>query len=380
MGQLSPFLKQVLAGAVLLAVVAFCNRPGFADENACDVSKAKADDLVALSSITDSSSPSVKCTVEGLSPASYYCDEKTQIVRDEMLGQGRRLIVKRTSLGKSPAEDQVLVFGCSFGRVVPILDTYGGGEVKIEHTDPNRVIFVGPPPAPGTNGPGGRETFDWKAQLQSYALEDGPAPDSLPPLANTRRCAELKTAKANNLIILANHEFKGEYGGFPFTHGVGCYGIEVPNEPVSCDFKVTLDEDRMISAHRREIFFDSDYVTGHGNWGYSYVFGCVAGQIRLLFGAASVRGAVKSACDQHAPADSGQSGSQAQPSSTTGYNCASWEDSKSDQLTFIDAAFAPGESTCAACSASGEEVMTFKWKPDLQDYVLTSVLYRPSSD
>src|SRR5208282_6415084 len=33
------------------------------NESACDVSKAKADDLVALSSLSDSNSPSVKCTV-----------------------------------------------------------------------------------------------------------------------------------------------------------------------------------------------------------------------------------------------------------------------------------------------------------------------------
>ncbi|HKN00965.1 MAG TPA: choice-of-anchor tandem repeat GloVer-containing protein [Candidatus Binataceae bacterium] len=346
------------------------------NESACDVSKAKADDLVALSSLSDSNSPSVKCTVEGLSPASYYCDEKTQIVRDEMLGQGRRLIVRRTYTRKSPAEDQVFVFGCAFGRVVRMLDAGGGGEVKIEHADPNKVIFLGPPPPPGTNGPGGRQTLDWDAKMQSYAPDDG-----LPPLANTLPCAELKTAKANDLIILANHEFNGEYGGFPFTHGVGCYDHD--------DWKVTLDKDRMISANRREIFFDSDHLTGTGTWGYSYVFGCVAGQVRLVFGTASLRGAVTSACDEQAPSESGQPDSQAQSaqspqqpsaSPTSGYNCGSWEDSKSDQLTFIDAAWASGEHYCSACGASGEEVMTFKWRPELQNYLLTSVHYRPSRD
>ncbi|MGC1340928.1 MAG: hypothetical protein WA854_01295, partial [Candidatus Binataceae bacterium] len=114
-----------MAGAAFLAVLAIFSQAGFADESACDVSKAKADDLVALAALasftdsnTDSNSPGVKCTVEGLRPASYYCDEKTRIVRDEMLGQGRRLIVKRTYIRKSFAGDQVFVFGCAFGRVV----------------------------------------------------------------------------------------------------------------------------------------------------------------------------------------------------------------------------------------------------------------------
>ncbi len=377
---------RAFAGAALLAVLAICNQPGFADESVCVVSRAKADDLVALASLDSSfvppNSPSVKCTVEGLSPASYYCDKKTQIVRDEILGRGRRLIVRRNYTRKSPAEDQVFVFGCAFGRVVRMLGAEGGGEVKIEHADPNRVVFVGPPLPPGTNYPGGRQTFDWDAKMQSYAPQDGPPQDNPPPLANTLPCAELKTAKANDLIILANHEFNGEYGGFPFTHGVGCYGFDVPNNPVSCEWKVTLDEDRMISANRREIFFDSDHMAGTGTWGYSYVFGCVAGRVRLVFGAASLRGGVRSTCDEQAPSESGPPDSQTQPSAspTPGYNCGGWEDSKSDQLSFIDAAWAPGDSTCGACGASGEEVRTFKWSPELQNYVLTSIHYRPSRD
>jgi hypothetical protein len=58
----------------------------------------------------------------------------------------------------------------------------------------------------------------------------------------------------------------------------------------------------------------------------------------------------------------------------------SWEDSKSDQLTYLDAAWAPGKGWCSACEASGEEVLTFKWSPALQNYVLTSMHYRPSNN
>lgn len=183
-------------------------------------------------------------------------------------------------------------------------------------------------------------------------------------------CGELKTAKANDLIILANHEFDGAFGGFPFTHGVGCYDND--------DWKVKLDEDRMISANRREIFFDSDHLTGQGTWGYSYVFGCVAGQVRLVFGAASLRGALSSACDEQAPRES--SDQEPSASTTSSYNCASWKDSRSDQLTFIDAAWSPGEQDCSACGSSGESVATFKWSPKLNSYLLTGLHYRPSRD
>ncbi|MFZ0659104.1 MAG: choice-of-anchor tandem repeat GloVer-containing protein [Candidatus Binataceae bacterium] len=362
------------------------------NESACDVSKAKADDLLALaplgSSLVSANSPSVKCTVDGLSPASNYCDKKTEIVQDEMLGQGRRLIVRRTTnTGKSRVDDDLFVFGCAFGRVVRVLANMAspsGGEMKIEHADPNEITFTGPPTPPGQLGPpDGRETLDWDAKTQgyvsrwrrehlgSYALErQNPL-----PLANTLPCAELKTAKANDLIILANHEFNGGFGGFPFTHGVGCYDHD--------DWKVRLGEDRMISANRREIFFDSAHLTGQGVFGYSYVFGCVAGQVRLVFGVASLLGEgtcgvakgqriVRSACDEQAPSESRHQPPPASP--TSGYNCASWEDSKSDQLTFIDPADAPGDR---GCIASGEKVMTFKWRPELQNYVLTGVHYRP---
>ncbi|MFZ0657414.1 MAG: hypothetical protein WAM05_01785 [Candidatus Binataceae bacterium] len=383
-------MRRALAGAAFLAVLAIFSQAGFADESACDVSKAKADDLVALAALasftdsnTDSNSPGVKCTVEGLRPASYYCDEKTRIVRDEMLGQGRRLIVKRTYIRKSFAGDQVFVFGCAFGRVVPMLAADNGGEAKIEHADPNKVIVVGPPTPPATTPD--TETFDWDPKMQSYAPPEG----GLPPLAHTLPCTELKTAKANDLIILANHEFNGSSGNFPFTHGTGCYGFDLPKLHTSCDWKVTLDQDRMISANRREILFESDHMTGTGAWGYSYVFGCVAGQVRLLFGAESLRGGLMSACDERAPSESGQPDSkelsvqspqQPSPSPVPSYNCASWEDSKSDQLTYIGAAWGPGQSSCSACEAPDEEVMTFKWSPELRNYLLDSVHYRPSSN
>ncbi len=357
------------------------------NESACDVSKANADDLLALaplgSSLVSANSPSVKCSVEGLSPASYYCDNKTEIVQDEMLGQGRRLIVRRTTyIGKSHVDDDLFVFGCAFGRVVRMLDTrasVSGGEMKIEHADSNEITFTGPPAPPGLVGPpDGRDTYDWDGKRQGYVSQYASEPDNPPPLSNTLPCGELKATKANDLIILANHEFDGGFGGFPFTHGVGCYDND--------DWKVTLDQDLMISANRREILLGSEHLTGQGVWGYSYVFGCVAGQVRLVFGVASLLGEgacgvgedqriVRSACDEQAPSESGHQPPLASP--TSGYNCASWEDSKSDQLTYIDPADAPGDRSCVA---SGEEVMTFRWSPDLNNYVLTSVHYRPSRD
>jgi uncharacterized repeat protein (TIGR03803 family) len=331
------------------------------NETACDVSKAKADDLLGLAPLGSSFqvSPGVKCTVEGLSPASYYCDTKTETVLDQMLGQGRRLIVMRTTNTRKPrVDDQLFVFGCAFGRVARMLTARAGasgGQLKIEHADPNEITFTGPPTPPG-NVFGARER-------QTLDIAQNPQ-----PLADTLPCGEMKAANANDLIILANHEFDGGFGGFPFTHGVGCYE--------NGDWKVTLEKDRMISANRREIFLISDHQTGTGEIGYSYVFGCVAGQVRLVFGDASSRAKVRSACDEQAPPKSRDR--QPPESPAPGYNCAGWEDSKSDQLTFIDAAWGPGDTFCEACGSSGQEVMTFKWSPELQNYVLTSVHYRPT--
>src|SRR5258708_35317599 len=46
----------------------------------------------------------------------------------------------------------------------------------------------------------------------------------------------------------------------------------------------------MISADRRLISFGSDHRTGTGTWGYVYVFGCVAGQIRTIYGGDFLQG------------------------------------------------------------------------------------------
>ena len=51
---------------------------------------------------------------------------------------------------------------------------------------------------------------------------------------------------------------------------------------------------------------------------------------------------MRSECDEQAPPESRDQ--QPPESPTSGYNCASWEDSKSDQLTLIDAAWAPGDT------------------------------------
>ena len=95
-------------------------------------------------------------------------------------------------------------------------------------------------------------------------------------------CNELKTVKANDLIIVANGDFKEGVGGYPFSHGVGCYSDDP--DAVLCDWKVELGEDRMMRNGRRLIVFDSNHETGVEDWSYVYIFGCVAGQVRTGFG------------------------------------------------------------------------------------------------
>ena len=327
-----------------------------------------------------------------------------------MLGRDRRLIVMRSTAPHESPGDQVFVFGCADGRVMKFLDSgIFGGEMTIEHADREKVILVGPEPAPGTSG-SARNVFDWSEKEQTYQpREEGRGGTTTKMLS----CRQLRTAAANDLIILANRDYKGPGGGFfPFTHGEGCYTYDIPGLQ-TCEFRVTLSEDRMISANRREVDFVSNHELGTGAFGYSYVFGCIAGQVRLLFGSDSDYGGdLESPCDLAQPtavetpepqtmlivpgvASYGFSFSNSKTAPTEGqpsigrelvaiptataastpvpeYDCHMWDDTKSDKFTLSDNAWAAGDGRCCPSIAV---LQTFEWRAALQTYVLTAVHY-----
>jgi hypothetical protein len=333
--------------AVALVIFLFWSQPAFATANGCSaLSGANPNDLLAIPELamTDSLwAPGIRCTSEGLRAAPNLCNEKTSITQDQMVGHDRRLLMVRSSSPGDLPLYEVFVFGCVSGQMKKLLHfrpMSPDERISIERATPDKVILMNAHPMTGT-GERNRNVFSWNAKIQRYRLEGDEDSDVYPPSAETLSCNKLRAAKANSLIIMANGDFSEGYGGYPFTHGVGCY-----DDADSCDWKVELDEDRMISDGRRLIAFDSDHQGGVGDWGYVYIFGCVAGQVRTVLGG------------------------------EFGYGAAVQEVS-ADKL--IVSTLRPGEKDPGCCPTI-KVSMTFVWKPELQNYILADVHYDPNKD
>jgi hypothetical protein len=376
----------------------------------CDVSKADANDLLALfvEDADDLISPAIRCTMDDPELASDFCIEKAQIVKEEARDHGWRLIAVRVTSPKDKTHDDVLAFGCEKGRMTRLWTKPGFQNVQFKHPTPDELTIESGDKRAGASSD--EETLYWKPISRRYAAMDEVDHDVSGFPALTIPCNRLKTVSANDLIILANGEFEGSGGFFPFTHGEGCYGFEVPGMTGTCEFRVTLGEDRMISAHRREITFGSNHETGTGAWGYSYIFGCVGGQVHLMFGFDSPAGGdLDSECDKNEPTPAATPEAQpwilfrghesssrvspsngaaqpvaeqpiASPASTpaatdtpiANYDCHDWDDARSDRLTLSLAEAASGDPSCCP---SVEETLTLEWRPKLRNYVITSVRY-----
>jgi hypothetical protein len=393
-------LKRALAFAVF-AILTFIGPRAYAGVSACsDLSKANPNDLLALPEVgsVGPESPSVKCTWEGRDPKSEYCGPTPSIIKDEMLGHDRRLLVTRLPKKGTP-EDTAYVFGCVAGQVKRLLTSDSlHGLITIERAGRDEVVLRGSEtPFPGNDVD--RIDFVWDPRIGRYRdNEDNgsliPAPPKQMP------CNQLKSAKANDLIILANGDFPGDgSGGYPFGHGQGCYESDKV-----CDWYVEVDDDRMISADRRLHSFGSDHRTGTGTWGYLYVFGCVAGQVRTIYGGDFLQGGgvVEPAGPEtptpeetptpplkqlYAEVSSGSNGHEfgggfgfrASPTATP--TSASTSASRHNQRK-ADAATADTlvVSGCAGYPCGVEVLYTYKWKAVLQNYILADVQYDSNSN
>jgi hypothetical protein len=395
-------LKRVLAFAVF-AILTFIGPRAYAGVSACsDLSKANPNDLLDLPAVgsVGPESPSVKCTWEGPGPKSEYCGPTPTIIKDEMLGRDRRLLVLRSSESQG-LEDGAFVFGCVAGQAKRLLDSSGSwGTLTIEHATADKVILRGSEkPTPGTNEVD-RIDFVWDPRIRRYRdNEDNASVIPAPP--KQMPCNQLESAKANDLIILANGDFPGDgYGGYPFTHGQGCYESEKV-----CDWYVEVDDDRMISADRRLISFGSDHRTGTGTWGYLYVFGCVAGQVRTIYGGDFLQGggvvepaAPETPTPEETPTPPSEQFSQfshevSSSSNGSGFGggfgfrgsptatptSASTSASRHNQRK-ADAATADTlvVSGCAGYPCGEEVLYTYKWNAALQNYILAAVHYEPN--
>jgi hypothetical protein len=342
--RLVKMMKGALTVAALIVLLFSAQAPCAAEIACAGLSAADANDLVDIPGIAAERHPSassVKCISEGLGRGSHFCEEKTTIVQDQMLGHDRRLVVARSSDSGQAPLDYVFVFGCVAGQVKPVLDFYPvfiDEKVKVESATAEKVIVVSERTGEGHSSD--RNVFIWSRKLQRYLPEGSDGSDVSPVSLKTLSCNKLKTAKTDSLILIANGDFASGEGGYPFTHGVGCY----PDKN-NCEWEVELDEDRMIGDNRRLIVLDSDHKQGTGTWGYVEVFGCVAGQLRAVFGSEFLYG-------------------------------ADVEDVSADKLTVSTLTGADGGY--AGCCPSVEVLKTFVWKAGLQNYVLSSEHYRPS--
>jgi hypothetical protein len=92
-------------------------------------------------------------------------------------------------------------------------------------------------------------------------------------------CDDLGTANADVLLATVDPKSIQNGGGVK----VGEYACDVyPGQKV-CDWKTTLEDDRMLDDDHRLIYVDSSHQTGSGFWLDLLVFGCVSGQVKTVF-------------------------------------------------------------------------------------------------
>lgn len=150
-----------------------------------------------------------------------------------------------------------------------------------------------------------------------------------PAFAADSACKGLSTATADALLAR-----QPAADGNRFDHGGGCYNLEDDRD--TCDWMVTLKEDRMIADQRRLIVLNKNHQLGSGDQDYVFVFGCVSGRIRMVF-------------------------------SEVG---AEIKDASADKLILSASDWRKGD---AHCCPSGEKLMTYVWKAGLQKYIVSSV-------
>jgi hypothetical protein len=341
--------KRRALAIIALTTLLCSSRNVFASGSACgNLSTASPSDLLAIpqTGMRGPASPGVECTQEGVNRPDWECyQNKTTILQDRMIGRDRRLLLVRSFAFVTPGQpplDDILIYSCIAGQVKRVLESspYTTTNTKIESADPNKVILVSDKD-PNSNS-GGRVIFRWNKIVQRYWPEGQDESDISPPSVRTISCDKLKTAKAKTLIILANGDFTDASGGFPFTHGIGCYNAP-SDDPKHCEWQVDLVKDRMISASRRVIVLGSDHQAGVGSFGFVYIFGCVAGQVRTVLG------------------------------QDFGYS-ASIEKASADKVTVSTPEQGPKDPRCCP---TREGLMTYTWKDALQNYILTSEDYHP---
>jgi hypothetical protein len=92
-------------------------------------------------------------------------------------------------------------------------------------------------------------------------------------------CRDLETASADELLATVDAKSIQDGEGVR----VGEYGCDnYPGQKV-CDWKTTLEDDRMLDPDYRLIYVVSSHQTGSGSWLDLLVFGCVSERVKKVF-------------------------------------------------------------------------------------------------
>jgi hypothetical protein len=118
-------------------------------------------------------------------------------------------------------------------------------------------------------------------------------------------CRDLETADADELLATVDRQ-SIKYGGgvrigeydcdpcrdlgiagcdrFPPRQGTGA-PTPAPSSPPpkGCDWRTTLEDDRMLDPDHRLMYVLSSQLTGSGSWEDLLVFGCVSGQVKTVY-------------------------------------------------------------------------------------------------
>ena len=159
-----------------------------------------------------------------------------------------------------------------------------------------------------------------------------------PAFAGDSSCKGLSTATADALLA-SQPAADGNW----FDHGEGCYNLE--DDQDTCDWMVTVKEDRMIADQRRLIVVNRNHQLGSGDQDYVFVFGCVSGRIKMVF------------------SDDFEAGAEIR-------------DASADKLILSASDWREGD---AHCCPSGEKLMTYLWNAGLRKYIVSSAHARTVS-
>jgi hypothetical protein len=272
------YLKTLIAAVFAVPLIVI--QPAFAGDSACkDLSTVMASDLLALPELRNENNCSfpslgISCTSEVPGASPKECQHRATITQDRMLGDVRRLIVVHSTIpSPASASDDVFVFGCVAGQLKAVLDVGCRSNAKVEHAAPDKVVVTisgrSTYKGPKEQHPQSR-SFHWDAEEQRYCTDgfscvNDPYRYSVQPnVSDEIACRRLRTIKPDALT------------------GTPTGGCDTVDEDGDCEAEQPkIQKDRSIGDERRLIVVHG--CSADHCWDDVFVYGCVAGRVRMVF-------------------------------------------------------------------------------------------------